>query len=285
MHLLTKSGEQIRLTPLTMNLTAAPRTNNLRVEVAADPARDPIGTGSLVARATRGFFELGRRAGAMAPPAPPKGPPPVTFRDEASGALRVVYREVVVRFKPRVARGNAQAAPCRARVRGAAAQRVRARPVRRLSPGPQVRRRGIARNRQRVDGARRSCVRHAEFRLAVLAPGGVAGHSGGAVAPAQQGHGRRDQGRGRRRAGRLEDHARQARHRGRGARRRRRRRPSEPQVEDLEEPRQERAGSRRARFLRAERRSGPIRSSAEAVPASRSTRCRATTSTARHARA
>ena len=98
MHLVAKSGERIELTPLPTQVTTARRTGNLRVEVAADPARDPVSTGALVARAARGFFELGRRAGNAGAPAPAKGPPPVTFRDEASGALRVVYREIALRF-------------------------------------------------------------------------------------------------------------------------------------------------------------------------------------------
>lgn len=98
MHLLAKSGERIELTPLPTQVTTARHTRNLRVEVAADPSRDSVGAGALVARAARGFFELGRRAGNAGAAMPAKGPPPVTFRDEASGALRIVYREVAVRF-------------------------------------------------------------------------------------------------------------------------------------------------------------------------------------------
>lgn len=102
MHLLTKSGERIELTPIPTNVTESHRTRALRVEVAADIARDSVSTGALVARAARGFFELGRREGNMGGVAPPKGPPPVTFRDEASGALRVIYREIAVRFKAKI---------------------------------------------------------------------------------------------------------------------------------------------------------------------------------------
>jgi subtilisin family serine protease len=102
MHLVAKSGERIELTPLPTQVTTARRTRNQRVEVAADPGRDPVSTGALVAHAARGFFDLGRRAGNAGAPAPAQGPPPVTFRDEASGALRVVYREIVVRFGHKV---------------------------------------------------------------------------------------------------------------------------------------------------------------------------------------
>jgi subtilisin family serine protease len=102
MHLLTKSGQKIELTPITTNVAESQRTHSLRVEVAADTSRDPVSTGALVARAARAFFELGRREGKAGEVSPPKGPPPVTFRDEASGALRLVYREITVRFKPRI---------------------------------------------------------------------------------------------------------------------------------------------------------------------------------------
>jgi hypothetical protein len=102
MHLVAKSGKKIELTPLPTQVTTAQRTGNQRVEVAADPARDPVSTGALIAHAARGFFDLGRRTGNAGAPAPAKGPPPVTFRDEASGALRVVYREIVVRFGHKV---------------------------------------------------------------------------------------------------------------------------------------------------------------------------------------
>jgi len=51
MHLLAKSGERIELTPLPTQVTTARHTRNLRVEVAADPSRDSVGAGALVARA------------------------------------------------------------------------------------------------------------------------------------------------------------------------------------------------------------------------------------------
>lgn len=103
MRLVTKSGEKIELTPLPTTVRKARRTHNLRVEVKEDRGRDSVSSGALVARAARGFFDLGRRAGNAGPVEPVEGPPPVTFRDEASGALRIVYREVVIRFGPKVA--------------------------------------------------------------------------------------------------------------------------------------------------------------------------------------
>lgn len=101
MHLLTRSGERIELTPLPTHIAEAGDTRALRIEVAADLNRDPVSTGALVARASRGFFDLGRREGMRAAAPMAKGPPPVTFRDESSGALRVVYREIALRFHAR----------------------------------------------------------------------------------------------------------------------------------------------------------------------------------------
>jgi subtilisin family serine protease len=100
MRLLSKSSPPLELTPLRTDVVVSRRTRNVRVEVAADVRRDPVSTGALVARASRRVFELGRRAKGE-PAAPPKGPPPQTFRDEASGAIKVVYREIVVRFARR----------------------------------------------------------------------------------------------------------------------------------------------------------------------------------------
>jgi subtilisin family serine protease len=102
MHLLSKTGQKVRLTPLPTNVEASRTTRALRVEVRANVSRDAVSAGALVARAARGFFELGREEGRLtAAVPPPKGPPPLTFREEESGALRVVYREIVVRFAPK----------------------------------------------------------------------------------------------------------------------------------------------------------------------------------------
>jgi subtilisin family serine protease len=102
MHLLTKDGAKLELTPLETTVTESKRTHAMRLEVATDIRRDAVSSGALIARAARGFFELGRDTGKMARAAAPVGPPPTTFRDESSGALRVVYREIVVRFGSKV---------------------------------------------------------------------------------------------------------------------------------------------------------------------------------------
>ena len=264
MHLVAKSGERIELTPLPTQVTTAQRTRNQRVEVAADPGRDPVSTGALVAHAARGFFDLGRRAGNAGAPVPAKGPPPVTFRDEASGALRVVYREIVVRFGHKVPQATRRRILAEHGFVVRRRNRLGGRPGRRVSPGPEVRGRGAARDRQRVDRARRRGVRDAELRLAVLAPRDAA-DSRGAVAPGQPRHRRREEGRGRRCARGLEGHARQARRRRRGAGRRRRHRPSESQVAHLEEPRRRGARPPRTRLLPARRRSRALRPAAEAL--------------------
>lgn len=57
-----------------------------------------------VARASRAFFEMGRMAGPVAFAAAPvsAAPPPAVFRERGSGRLRTFYRELVVRFHPKV---------------------------------------------------------------------------------------------------------------------------------------------------------------------------------------
>lgn len=102
MQLLTKEGAKLELTPLTTTVTESTRTRAIRVEVETDARRDAVSSGALIARAARGFFELGRTAGNVSRAAAPIGPPPTTFRDEESGALRIVYREITVRFGAKV---------------------------------------------------------------------------------------------------------------------------------------------------------------------------------------
>jgi subtilisin family serine protease len=71
------------------------------LEALAAPAVAGLGTfaeTSSLARAGRAFFQLepvrrGRRL------QPPSGPPPAVFREDESGLVRTVYREIVVRFK------------------------------------------------------------------------------------------------------------------------------------------------------------------------------------------
>ena len=161
MQLMTKSGAKLELTPIPTEVAESTRTHAMRVEVRADIKRDPVSSGALVARAARSFFELGRRAGKMSLPAPPKGPPPVTFRDEASGGLRVVYREIVVRFKPKRRRGDARQDPAQLRARGSPPQSLR-RATRSSSTIPTRKYRGRrARSRSPTRGPRstRSCSR------------------------------------------------------------------------------------------------------------------------------
>ena len=117
---------------------------------------------------------------------------PRTFRDEESGAIKVVYREIVVRFARAHAAGAARAILRVARLRRPAPQPLRARPGRRLPPEAQVRGRRAARDREPLDRARRGRVRDAQLRVAVLAPGGAAADPVGAVAPREPRRGRRE---------------------------------------------------------------------------------------------
>jgi subtilisin family serine protease len=59
---------------------------------------------SPIAKAQRAFFELGRRSGATRlAPEPAAGPPPVAFRESRTGLLRTFRREIVLRFREKVA--------------------------------------------------------------------------------------------------------------------------------------------------------------------------------------
>ena len=99
MDLLDKRGQRIRLTRLDSEVLADPVTRSLGVSVSTRRGRDPINTAALVTRAARAFFEIGRETARAAVPEPQQGPPPTVFRETGSGLLRVVYRELVIRFQ------------------------------------------------------------------------------------------------------------------------------------------------------------------------------------------
>jgi subtilisin family serine protease len=107
--LLDKTGHTIRLTRLDSEVLADPVTRSLGVAVSTRRNRDPINAAALVTRASRAFFEIGRESARAAVPEPQQGPPPAVFRETASGLLRVVYRELVVRFGPGVSDKRRQA--------------------------------------------------------------------------------------------------------------------------------------------------------------------------------
>jgi len=68
--------------------------------VATRSRRVPVEASSLVSRAARAFFGLGERVTKSSLPEPSQGPPPTVFRESETGLLRMVYREIVVRFHP-----------------------------------------------------------------------------------------------------------------------------------------------------------------------------------------
>lgn len=101
MYMLTASKKKIQLARLETEVVEDRATRALAVAVNASPTRDPFNTSALVARASRAFFEIGGSTiGKALAQEPPKGPPPVAFRESASGLLRLVYREAVIRFRP-----------------------------------------------------------------------------------------------------------------------------------------------------------------------------------------
>jgi subtilisin family serine protease len=99
MYILNARREKVQLARLDTEVIKDPATHRTAVAVAARRGRDPVNASALVARASRAFFEIGVQPSAKAmAPAPQEGPPPVAFRETASGLLHVVYREIVIRF-------------------------------------------------------------------------------------------------------------------------------------------------------------------------------------------
>lgn len=102
MYMLTATKKRLQLARLETDVVEDRVTRAFTVAVNASPKRDPVSASALVARASRAFFEIGGdiEGKAMADgAAAPKGPPPVAFRESETGLLRLVYREVVIRFK------------------------------------------------------------------------------------------------------------------------------------------------------------------------------------------
>lgn len=104
MYLFSKHNKRVELTPLATEMVTDTATNRLAVDVRTGRRDASVTANSMVSRASRAFFEMGRESGGKALTArasvAPEGPPPVAFRERESGLLHVVYREVVVRFKP-----------------------------------------------------------------------------------------------------------------------------------------------------------------------------------------
>jgi subtilisin family serine protease len=99
MYILGATKEPIQLVPIETEVVTDEITRSVAVRATVDPRRDAVNAAGLVARASRTFFEIGRREGKAALAEPQKGPPPTAFREADTGLLHVVYREVVIRFR------------------------------------------------------------------------------------------------------------------------------------------------------------------------------------------
>src|SRR5215813_2853787 len=101
MFMLDATKQKIELVPLETSVDRDRATRTLMVRVRGRSEHDPANAASLVTRASRAFFEIGQQGRrASAAEQPPKGPPPVAFRETKTGLLHLVYREVVIRFRP-----------------------------------------------------------------------------------------------------------------------------------------------------------------------------------------
>lgn len=96
MHILSATKNRIELDLLPEGPAAG------IVEAPSIAALGAFAEASPITRASRAFFDLGRRRGKAPRSISETGPPPAVFRERATGLLRTVYREVVLRFKPEV---------------------------------------------------------------------------------------------------------------------------------------------------------------------------------------
>jgi subtilisin family serine protease len=106
MYMLTASKKRLQLARLDTEVVEDRATRAIAVAVNANPKRDTVNTSGLVARASRAFFGIGGdvEGKALAEMEALQGPPPVAFRETTTGLVRLVYREVVIRFKYGVAK-------------------------------------------------------------------------------------------------------------------------------------------------------------------------------------
>src|SRR5262245_25660861 len=110
MFMLDATKQKIELVPLETSVDRDRATRTLMVRVRGGSEHDPANAASLVTCASRAFFEIGQpgKRASVAAEQPPKGPPPVAFRETKTGLLHLVYREVVIRFRPGTAQKKRQ---------------------------------------------------------------------------------------------------------------------------------------------------------------------------------
>ena len=98
MYALDAYKAKVHLVPMQTTVRPDPVHKRPVVTVQARHGDDPPEAPALVARTGRARFEIGRRT-AKKPALKQEGPPPTTFREVETGLVRVVYREIMVRFK------------------------------------------------------------------------------------------------------------------------------------------------------------------------------------------
>lgn len=92
MHILSASKQPIELEQIPSSFLPAEPEPLLHVAA--------LNASPLLSDATRSFFDmLPPGARAVRSRAVPQGPAPAVFRETRSGLLRVVHRELVIRFK------------------------------------------------------------------------------------------------------------------------------------------------------------------------------------------
>ena len=99
MHVLTSDNRKVNLRLLGVN----PRPTAFGPEFDVSGSEDSSRFSRQVTTAARATFEMGSKGVAVAAvrAAAPPARPPAAFVEEQSGLLRVVYKEVVLRFRPK----------------------------------------------------------------------------------------------------------------------------------------------------------------------------------------
>jgi len=98
MHALDANKEKVELVAMPTTVRRDSVSRRQVVAVQARKGADPPEAPALVARTGRARFEIGRKTAAK-PEVKQVGPPPAAFRERKTGLVRVVYREIMVRFR------------------------------------------------------------------------------------------------------------------------------------------------------------------------------------------
>ena len=100
MHILNRSHRRIEFDLVESEIVTESARALPAIAARGEATRDMAAVSVLVSRAAQAHFEFGRQRGSVPAMTTEKGPPPCVCREKATGLLRTVHREIVLRFKP-----------------------------------------------------------------------------------------------------------------------------------------------------------------------------------------